>query len=185
MGIMVCLGNTEPVNPKLHFVNQQCFLDVQLSCHFIVLLICHFRDKYPHLVVPLHLTGSDSCEVFFSKIGGMVGMERAYDFQELLGAANTVNHLSQIEYGGNGLKFERAHNKMNNIWAKLHKLEGDEVEPNLGDYSAVSTDEQVITALKEGLKEAQRMFNSLNMAPNPQASVKNKIWFDIPWVAEM
>ena len=112
-------------------------------------------------------------------------MERAYDFQELLGAANTVNHLSQIEYGGNGLKFERAHNKMNNIWAKLHKLEGDEVEPNLGDYSAVSTDEQVITALKEGLKEAQRMINSLNMAPNPQASAKNKIWFDKPWVAEM
>lgn len=93
------LGNIEPVNPKLHFISQQCFLDVQLSCHFIVLLICHFCDKYPHLVVPFHLTGSDSCEVFFSKVGGMVGMERAYDFQELLGAANIVNHLSQLEYG--------------------------------------------------------------------------------------
>jgi hypothetical protein len=61
------LGNTEPVNPKLHFVSQQCFLDVQLSCHFVVLLICHFRDCYPHLTVPLHLTGSDSCEVFFPR----------------------------------------------------------------------------------------------------------------------
>ena len=115
------LGNIEPVNPKLHFVSQQCFVDVQLSCHFIVLYICHFRDKYPHLSVPFHLTGSDACEVFFSKVGGMVGMERAYDFQELLGAANTINHLSQIEYGGNGIKFARVHNKMNNIWAKLHK----------------------------------------------------------------
>jgi hypothetical protein len=115
----------------------------------------------------------------------MVGMERAYDFNELLGAANTVNHLSQMEYGGNGLKFARAHNKMNNIWGKLHKLEVEELEPNLGDYSAVSTNDDVVTALKEGLKEAQRMINSLNMAPNPQATAKNKIWFDRPWVAEM
>ena len=74
------LGNTEAVNPKLHFVSQQCFLDIQLSCHFIVLLVCHFRDKYSNLNVPFHLIGSDSCEVFFSKVGSMVGMERAYDF---------------------------------------------------------------------------------------------------------
>lgn len=38
------MGDTEPVNSKVHFVSQQCFLDVQLSCHFIVLLICHFCD---------------------------------------------------------------------------------------------------------------------------------------------
>ena len=29
----------------------------------------------------------------------MQGMERAYDFQELVGCANTVNHLAAIEYG--------------------------------------------------------------------------------------
>ena len=62
--------------------------------HFIVLLICHFRDKYPHLIVPFHLTGSDSCKIIFSKGGGMVGMEKAYDFYELVGCANSVNHLS-------------------------------------------------------------------------------------------
>ena len=79
-------------------------------------------------------------------------MERAYDFQESLGAANTVNYLSQIEYGGNGIKFGRAHYKMTNIWAKLDLLAEDEVASNLGDYSAVSTNEEVLTALKEGLK---------------------------------
>ena len=41
---------------------------------------------------------------------------------------------------------------MINIWAKLHLLSEDEVEPDLGDYSAVSTNEEVLTALKEGLK---------------------------------
>ena len=99
-----CVRNTEAVNSKLHFVSQQCFLDIQLSCYFIVLLICHFCDKFPGLTVLFYLIGSDSCEVFFSKVGGMVGMERAYDFQELLGTTNIVNHLSQIEYGRNGIK---------------------------------------------------------------------------------
>ena len=60
------------------------------------------------------------------------------------------------------IKFARAHNKMNNIWAKLHKLEEDEREPNLGDYSVVSTNEDVVQALKQGLKDAQRMNTSLN-----------------------
>ena len=179
------MGNTEPVNANVNFVSQQCFLDIQLSCHFIVLLLCHFRDNYPHLSVPFHLTGSDACEIFFSKVGGMVGMERAYDFHELLSSANTVNHLSQIEYGGNGIKFGRAHNKMNNIWAKLHGLEEGETAPDLGDYSGVATNEAVVDALKEGLKLAQRLINSLNMAPSPQAPSKSKQWFEKPWCAEL
>lgn len=115
------LGDSERVNSKVHFISQQYFIDVQFSCHFVVLLILHFRDNYPNLVVPLHLTGSDSCEIFFSKIGGMNGMERAYDFHELVSCANTLNHLSQIEYGENGMKFGRTHNKMNNIWAKMQE----------------------------------------------------------------
>jgi hypothetical protein len=60
-------GNSKPLTQMEHFVSQQCFLDIQVSCHFVVLLIVHFRDMYPNLVVPLHLTGSDSCEIFFFK----------------------------------------------------------------------------------------------------------------------
>jgi hypothetical protein len=39
--------------------------------------------------------------MFFSKIGGMVGMERAYDFYELVNCTNTFNHVVVIEYGEN------------------------------------------------------------------------------------
>lgn len=80
-----------------------------------MLLVKHFRDVYPHLPVPLHLTRSDSCEIFFSKIRGMNGMERSYDFHDLVNTANTLNRLSSVEYGDNGLKFGRVHNKMENI----------------------------------------------------------------------
>jgi len=53
-----------------------------------------------------------------------------------------------------------------------------EVEPDLSDYNAVSSNKKVVIALKEGLKQVQKMINSLNMAPNTQAVAKNKVWFD-------
>jgi hypothetical protein len=65
----------------------------------------YFRDFHSNLPMPLNLTGSDLYEIFFSKVGGIQGMERAYDFHELVNCANTLNHLAAIEYGDNGLKF--------------------------------------------------------------------------------
>jgi hypothetical protein len=126
---------------------------VQVSCHFIVLLILHFRDKYAHLPVPLHLAGSDSCKVFFSKIEGMVGLERAYDFHEVVGTAHTLNHLSSIEYAENGLQFGRAHKKMENIWHKLHPLQEGETAAHLGNYGGIQMEAEVIATLKDGLRE--------------------------------
>jgi hypothetical protein len=35
----------------------------------VVLLIKMFRDFYPALEVPLHLTRSDSCEIFSVELG--------------------------------------------------------------------------------------------------------------------
>ena len=52
----------------------------------------------------------------------MIGTKRAYDFQELVNTSNTLNHLSKVEYGENGLKFGKQLNKMKNIWAKLYPL---------------------------------------------------------------
>ena len=175
-------GNTKNLTLQECFVSNQCYLDVQLSCHFVVLLIRYFRDAFPHLPVPLHLTGSDSCEIFFSKVGGMQGMERAYDFQELVGCANTVNQLAAIEYGPNGLQFGRAHNKQQNIWADLHPLERGQSPADLGDYSELAKEEDLVVALKEGLKAAQAQLKSLNMAPSSYAWKKQ--WFLQPWVVE-
>ena len=76
-------GNTKTLTLQECFVSNQCYLDVQLSCHFVVLLIKYFRDAFSHLLVPFHLIGFDLCEIFFSKVGGMQGMERAYDFAQV------------------------------------------------------------------------------------------------------
>ena len=120
------LGNSQKLVEAKKFVSLHYFLDIQLSCHFVVLLICHFRDMYPKLVVPLHLTCTDSCEVFFSKIGGMNKHERACDFDELVNTANTLNHISNVEYRKNGLGFKKQHNNIKNVWEALHKLQPGE-----------------------------------------------------------
>ena len=121
---------------------------------------------------------------FFSRIGGMNGHERAYDFHELVNTANTLNHISAIEYGKNGLAFKKQYNKMENVWESLHKLQAGEERCSLGDYNIISTNEEVISALQEGLKEAQGMLCSLNMAPSTQCQAKKKIWYEKPWVLE-
>lgn len=93
-------------------------------------------------------------------------MERAYDFQELVDCVNTLNQLAAIGYEPNGLQFGRAHNKQCNIWADLHPLERGRSLADLGDYSALATNEGFILALKEGLKAGQAQLKALNMAPS-------------------
>ena len=44
-------GNSKQSTLAENFVSQQCFVDVQLLCHFVVLLICHFKDRYANLPV--------------------------------------------------------------------------------------------------------------------------------------
>ena len=175
-------GNSKKLTVATNFVSQQCFIDVQISCHFVVLLICHFHDKYSQLPVPLHLIGSDACEIFFSKIGGMEGHERAYDFHQLVSTANTLNRLTATEYKDDGLKFDRVHNKMKNVWADLHPLQEGEQECNLAGYSLIATADAVEAALQEGLKMSQDMLQVLNMAPSVQCS--NTTWFLTPWEVE-
>jgi len=60
----------------------------------------------------------------------MNGAERAYDFHKLVNTVNTLNQLFAIEYGENGIKFNKVHNKMDNIWAKLHSLGEGEMPCN-------------------------------------------------------
>ena len=40
-------------------------------CHLVVLLVVLFKNQNPHVPVPLHLTGSNSCNSLFSMVDGM------------------------------------------------------------------------------------------------------------------
>ncbi|KAL3694044.1 hypothetical protein R1sor_007695 [Riccia sorocarpa] len=114
-------GVTETLSEK-NMVSIECWYDVQMSCHMVVLLCILFRDKFTGQRVPLHLLGSDCCEHFFSRVGGMSGYERNYDFADLIDCASGLNRLAYMEYGEENIHFGRSHAKQQTIWGKLHPL---------------------------------------------------------------
>jgi len=68
---------------KNNFLTRECFQDVLLSCHFAVILISYFRDEHPNLECPLHLTGTDCCERYFSENGSFVLNRHNYTFLDI------------------------------------------------------------------------------------------------------
>jgi hypothetical protein len=61
-------------------------------------------------------------------------------------------------------------------------LEDGEAPYNLGNYALIQQEYDVIEALNEGLKDAQRIFRILNMALLSVAHEKQ--WFLTPWVVK-
>ena len=119
---MVMLGTKKShINVNINFISREAYQDVKISFHFAVLLMRLFRDHYSNLPCVLHLTGSDVCENFFSKVSGMVGVERAYDFVDLLHAIGTLNRVVEEESNPKGIHFNKSHKKQMIIWNKLHQ----------------------------------------------------------------
>ncbi len=120
--------------------------------------------------------------MFFSKIGGMVGMECAYDFLKLVNCTNALDHVHAIDYGGNGFKFGKVHNKMENVWVVLHPLQEGESIANLAYYNLIMLDDDVIQALIDKFKNVQNMLTTLNMKGSPTYM---RSWFIVvQWAME-
>ncbi|KAL3695521.1 hypothetical protein R1sor_009597 [Riccia sorocarpa] len=132
--------------------------------------------------VPLHMMGSDCCEHFFSRVGGMSGYERNYDFGDLIACASGLNRIAWMEYGEENISVGRSHVKQQTIWGKLHPLQPGEVEPNLADFNGLESDGEVVTTLLSGLREAQNLLTQLNMAPHH--GVRDQAWWKTPWQVE-
>ena len=66
---------------------------MKIYFHFAVLLMIFFHDQLSNFPFALHLTGLDVCEKFFSKVDGMVGVEREYGFTDLIHAIGTCNRI--------------------------------------------------------------------------------------------
>ncbi|KAL3681020.1 hypothetical protein R1sor_023976 [Riccia sorocarpa] len=148
-----------------------------------VLLLCRlFRDKFPGQEVPLHLLGSDYCEHFFSRVGGMSGYERNYDFGDLINCVSGLNRLAALEFGEERLKFGWKHVKQETVWGKIHRRPPGEAEPDLASFAKLESYAAVVEALKMGMMDAQHCLIQLNMAPH--ARVKDQTWWKTPWVKE-
>ncbi|CAM6105892.1 unnamed protein product [Calypogeia fissa] len=175
-------GNTQPINFGSNCIPMQTFLDIQISVHFVVLLIIQFRDRYPYLPIPLGLTGSNACEQFFSKVGGMKGHERSYDVAELVDCSTTLNRLAAMDTSEK-LEVGKSHKKHTNIWMKIHRVEdAANLVVDQSNYIGIETNAQIVEALKEGLLLAQNVATKLEM--NPSTSARDKVWWNTPWITE-
>ncbi|KAL2630322.1 hypothetical protein R1flu_015008 [Riccia fluitans] len=134
------------------------------------------------MALPLHLLGSDSCEQFFFRVGGMREYERNYDFGDLLDCASGLNRLAVLEYGEDVIKLSKAHVKHRPLWAKLHPLPPSHAKPDLSDFARLATDDQITKALKVGLQQAHTLLTQLNMSPH--VGVRDKTWWRTPWTLE-
>ena len=74
-----------------------------------------FRDQYSNLPCALQLTESDVCAKLFIKVSGIVGVERVYDFVDLLHAIGTLNRVVEEESNPYGLRFNKYHKKQMSI----------------------------------------------------------------------
>ena len=109
-----------------------------------------FRDQYSNLPCALHLIGSDECENFFRKISVMVGVERAYDFTNLLHAIGTLNRVVEEESNPLVLCSNKYLKKKRGIWNKLHQQTVEEGDL-LSQYDSISIDNKIIEALNIGM----------------------------------
>lgn len=77
--------------------------------------------------------------------------------------AKYFSSLFVVEYNMNGLQFNKVHSKMENIWEKVHPFGCNEFKCDLANYSLIANETGIIEALKDGLKEAQKLIRVLNM----------------------
>ena len=70
-----------------------------------------FHDQLSNFPFALHLTGLDVCDNFFSKVSGMVEVEREYDFIDLLHDIGTLNRVVEEESNPQGIHFNKSHKK--------------------------------------------------------------------------
>lgn len=92
-------------NLKENFISRYTYLDIHISCHYVVLLIKLFSEKHSHLEVPLGLVGSNVCEIYFSKVGGMIKNERNYDGCDLVESIGAVTRIAEFEADPTGSSY--------------------------------------------------------------------------------
>ena len=84
-----------------------------------------FRDKFSNSQIPFSLLGSNSCEVFLSKVGSMVGNERSYDGYDLVESLGGMNRMAKHHGAPSSLVFPKSHKKQENIWAKMATMSNE------------------------------------------------------------
>lgn len=172
---------TPGLSLKKNFLTRECFQDVLLSCHFVVILISYFRDEFPDLECALNITGTDCCERYFSENGSFVQNKHNYTFLEMLTNLGFMNRLQEIRSGNTNIQFPKRKHNNDFIWDKQFPEDLRKQTCNLREYPS---HQEVIHAWKEGLAMAQSLARELGMEVDESdescEDSKSKEWFYKP-----
>ena len=145
---------------RTNYITRETYMDILLSCHCAVLLICYMRDNFPNQECRLDLTGSDVLEDFWSKNGQWVGNHHNYNFGDLSRNTSHMIRLEQIRVDPNAPEFAKPHPKQESIWAQQYPVGFEKVR--LDQYPDHGEEVQ---AWREGISVAQELARSVGMAP--------------------
>lgn len=141
-------------------------------------LIKLFRDRFNHLEVSHILVGSDVCEIFYRKVGGMLQNERSYDGCASVERVGALARIAEFEVDLKGPCYSRAHKKQTHIWFDLELQIGVPLA-DLKDYSSIGTEEHIVAALHGGFAETQITCAALGMRP---IEIEPGCWWIAIWV---
>ena len=157
------------MNLSTNFITRETYQDL-LSCHFSVILISTFGELYPYLECPLHLTGSDCCEVYFSSNGSFVINNHTYTILEMVQNLTSMNRLNLIKARNKNIRYRKAHSKQDNIWFKQYKEDRqrliNEVHNLLKCYPSES---EMLISWQRGVAMAQEIAKKLELDKVPIA----------------
>ena len=143
-----------------NFITRETYIDVLLSCHFAVMLICYMRDNFPQQECRLDLSGSDLVEDFWSKNGQWVGNHHNYNYTDLRRNSAHMIRLEEIRVDPSAPEFTKPHPKQESIWPQQYKRPLN--RPDLTTYPECGTE---LEEWKEGIEIARRLARLVGMAP--------------------
>lgn len=143
---------TEGLSLSANFLSRETYIDVLLSTHFAVSLICYMRDAFPDVNCHLELTGTDVVESYWSKNGQWVGNRHNYSYARLDRNLSHMIRLENIRVNPHAPEFAKPHPKGEVIW---HQQYPAGWQPASQDVYPAHGDELV--AWREGISMAREL----------------------------
>ena len=144
------ISRRQGVNLTKNFLSRQCYIDILLSCHAAVTMICYMRLNDQNVPCHLELTGTDVAESFFSTNGQWVGNRHNYCFARLERNLTHMVRLEEIRANLHAPHFARPHPKVELIWKDQH--EDDWKQADLSHYP---TQNEILEAWRNGAAMAR------------------------------
>ncbi|KAG5179318.1 hypothetical protein JKP88DRAFT_327157 [Tribonema minus] len=200
------LLRAERLTLKANFISRECYEDITISVHNVILIIRFFRDFTPGLPCALTQDGSDCCEKVFSELcgsGASSTMQRIYTHYDALRAVPKYWHVEEQMCSPDALLKKRRHEKLCDVWHK-DVMPGDDIRadgpPAAADLSVYPSDAELTLQWTLGQQRAMRFAWNVGIRPPslehllspppdfptalPSAFAEADQWYIEPWAEE-